>query len=180
MSEGRPSCRKNTRCPTPQSGAVRNSLGPAKPCETPSARPCPFFFSSRRRHTSCETVTGVQTCALPISLLAGRRVVELESADLGARASATVRSDERVAQDSEQPRLEIGPGREPGGAGHRARVGLLHEILGVGLASREVARELVEPVQVTERLARQLLMHAGTITPPAPPSPFATREPPKR
>src|SRR6188472_4639826 len=25
-----------------------------------------FFFSSRRRHTSCETVTGVQTCALPI------------------------------------------------------------------------------------------------------------------
>src|SRR5881409_324645 len=27
-----------------------------------------FFFSSRRRHTRCETVTGVQTCALPISL----------------------------------------------------------------------------------------------------------------
>src|SRR5881409_1627646 len=26
-----------------------------------------FFFSSRRRHTRCETVTGVQTCALPIS-----------------------------------------------------------------------------------------------------------------
>src|SRR5881409_2454043 len=25
-----------------------------------------FFFSSRRRHTRCETVTGVQTCALPI------------------------------------------------------------------------------------------------------------------
>src|SRR3546814_16801701 len=26
-----------------------------------------FFFSSRRRHTSCALVTGVQTCALPIS-----------------------------------------------------------------------------------------------------------------
>src|SRR3546814_20804306 len=26
-----------------------------------------FFFSSRRRHTICELVTGVQTCALPIS-----------------------------------------------------------------------------------------------------------------
>src|SRR3546814_12737307 len=25
-----------------------------------------FFFSSRRRHTSCALVTGVQTCALPI------------------------------------------------------------------------------------------------------------------
>src|SRR3546814_782249 len=26
-----------------------------------------FFFASRRRHTSCALVTGVQTCALPIS-----------------------------------------------------------------------------------------------------------------
>src|SRR3546814_4677367 len=28
-----------------------------------------FFFSSRRRHTRCALVTGVQTCALPISQL---------------------------------------------------------------------------------------------------------------
>src|SRR3546814_4143954 len=28
-----------------------------------------FFFSSRRRHTRCALVTGVQTCALPISLM---------------------------------------------------------------------------------------------------------------
>src|SRR3546814_10138197 len=28
---------------------------------------CIFFFSSRRRHTRCALVTGVQTCALPIS-----------------------------------------------------------------------------------------------------------------
>src|SRR3546814_7688192 len=28
-----------------------------------------FFFSSRRRHTRCALVTGVQTCALPISAL---------------------------------------------------------------------------------------------------------------
>src|SRR3546814_8786501 len=28
---------------------------------------CIFFFSSRRRHTRCAVVTGVQTCALPIS-----------------------------------------------------------------------------------------------------------------
>src|SRR3546814_12111608 len=27
---------------------------------------CGFFFSSRRRHTICALVTGVQTCALPI------------------------------------------------------------------------------------------------------------------
>src|SRR3546814_21111616 len=31
-----------------------------------------FFFSSRRRHTRCALVTGVQTCALPISCR-GRR-----------------------------------------------------------------------------------------------------------
>src|SRR3546814_5534419 len=34
-----------------------------------------FFFSSRRRHTRCALVTGVQTCALPISF-AQRRVSE--------------------------------------------------------------------------------------------------------
>src|SRR3546814_3605860 len=27
-----------------------------------------FFLSSRRRHTRCALVTGVQTCALPISI----------------------------------------------------------------------------------------------------------------
>src|SRR3546814_12879305 len=27
---------------------------------------CIFFFSSRRRHTRCALMTGVQTCALPI------------------------------------------------------------------------------------------------------------------
>src|SRR3546814_5753327 len=31
-----------------------------------------FFFSSRRRHTRCALVTGVQTCALPISALPRR------------------------------------------------------------------------------------------------------------
>src|SRR3546814_10363341 len=28
-----------------------------------------FFFSSRRRHTRCALVTGVQTCALPLLLI---------------------------------------------------------------------------------------------------------------
>src|SRR3546814_1542107 len=31
-----------------------------------------FFFSSRRRHTRCALVTGVQTCALPILVRGGR------------------------------------------------------------------------------------------------------------
>src|SRR3546814_3619964 len=32
---------------------------------------CICFFSSRRRHTRCALVTGVQTCALPICLWVG-------------------------------------------------------------------------------------------------------------
>src|SRR3546814_7386466 len=35
-----------------------------------------LFFSSRRRHTRCALVTGVQTCALPISSAAPTRLEE--------------------------------------------------------------------------------------------------------
>src|SRR3546814_6911437 len=35
-----------------------------------------FFFSSRRRHTICALVTGVQTCALPISFCGHRGIVD--------------------------------------------------------------------------------------------------------
>src|SRR3546814_4191175 len=35
-----------------------------------------FFVSSRRRHTSCALVTGVQTCALPISVRDAPEVLE--------------------------------------------------------------------------------------------------------
>src|SRR3546814_19637 len=60
-----------------------------------------FFFSSRRRHTRCALVTGVQTCALPISApnfavyaacKAGlnnlTRTLALEFADHGIRVNA--------------------------------------------------------------------------------------------
>src|SRR3546814_10519811 len=36
-----------------------------------------FFFSSRRRHTRCALVTGVQTCALPISGVRNHHPVKL-------------------------------------------------------------------------------------------------------
>src|SRR3546814_8581582 len=40
-----------------------------------------FFFSSRRRHTRCALVTGVQTCALPIfSEKLQRRIAERAAA----------------------------------------------------------------------------------------------------
>src|SRR3546814_17000731 len=51
------------------------------------------FFSSRRRHTRCALVTGVQTCALPILVQVERLAVEIarrfadfeELLDLGMR-----------------------------------------------------------------------------------------------
>src|SRR3546814_1917998 len=50
------------------------------------SRCCYFFFSSRRRHTRCALVTGVQTCALPIF-------------DLGTTPAALRPTDERVRAD---------------------------------------------------------------------------------
>src|SRR3546814_15607473 len=61
-----------------------------------------FFFSSRRRHTICALVTGVQTCALPISRAAeapagwrmatGARDIEITPA-LGQMIEMPVRTE---------------------------------------------------------------------------------------
>src|SRR3546814_7534235 len=49
-----------------------------------------FFFSSRRRHTRCALVTGVQTCALPIfplrEVLALDRLIKIALRMLGVLA----------------------------------------------------------------------------------------------
>src|SRR3546814_6055499 len=51
-----------------------------------------FIFSSRRRHTRCALVTGVQTCALPIcikfTLDELRALVDIGSYDLIMQAEA--------------------------------------------------------------------------------------------
>src|SRR3546814_16839576 len=56
-----------------------------------------FFFSSRRRHTRCALVTGVQTCALPI-LLAARRDVEVEQGAAVARDGVAQLGGEGIGQ----------------------------------------------------------------------------------
>src|SRR3546814_8125116 len=48
-----------------------------------------FFFSSRRRHTRCALVTGVQTCALPIS---GKRTLVMLALGNGRYQPAEVRT----------------------------------------------------------------------------------------
>src|SRR3546814_5240178 len=53
-----------------------------------------FFFSSRRRHTRCALVTGVQTCALPISLRLGNG-----GRTLGSRAALSISSGIALGRD---------------------------------------------------------------------------------
>src|SRR3546814_13365484 len=63
---------------------------------------CFFFFSSRRRHTRCALVTGVQTCALPICgtlrhrgmLFAAASVVAMGLAASPASAQSETAADE--------------------------------------------------------------------------------------
>src|SRR3546814_1596641 len=61
-----------------------------------SAFDCIFFFSSRRRHTRCALVTGVQRCALPIS---GSRDAELHDSSMASNEwHASSRRGMREAQ----------------------------------------------------------------------------------
>src|SRR3546814_6896846 len=54
-----------------------------------------FFFSSRRRHTRCALVTGVQTCALPISSSAAPSRPAPGSTRTRSPARRIARSEER-------------------------------------------------------------------------------------
>src|SRR3546814_15894350 len=76
-----------------------------------------FFFSSRRRHTRCALVTGVQTCALPIS--AGR--VRLQHVDdLPRFQPAAKPGSVGLCQDG----LQFGAARQRGvGRSEERRVG---------------------------------------------------------
>src|SRR3546814_8845258 len=49
-----------------------------------------FFFSSRRRHTRCALVTGVQTCALPISVADAGAAAPLASPKRAAPTTARI------------------------------------------------------------------------------------------
>src|SRR3546814_12163713 len=62
-----------------------------------------FFFSSRRRHTRCALVTGVQTCALPIYRIQVATRTEMASltsenhrADLGIRGASREMRRQRI------------------------------------------------------------------------------------
>src|SRR3546814_9493324 len=89
-----------------------------------------FFFSSRRRHTRCALVTGVQTCALPILLdVVARLTAGLDGLDelgqaLGIEAVGRVEElqvglveigDRDRLQFQAVPRQRVGSARLDGG-----------------------------------------------------------------
>src|SRR3546814_12525048 len=99
-----------------------------------------FFFSSRRRHTSCALVTGVQTCALPIWCMVRRRIRPAAlcgegndrhtlAGDVLAAALAAVGGAERVA-DAARAGLRHEGLDQIGRASCRERVCMLRVDLG--------------------------------------------------
>src|SRR3546814_3602230 len=56
-----------------------------------------FFFSSRRRHTRCALVTGVQTCALPICIGRG---IAIGLAEAGADVAVNYTRGEEAAAET--------------------------------------------------------------------------------
>src|SRR3546814_16675398 len=87
--------------------------------------------SSRRRHTRCALVTGVQTCALPISVA----TVGKEAPRVGDRAqpAAMHRTDAGIDQPQSRQRVQVDV--PVAGAGCRAR--------GLSSEGRRVGKECV-------------------------------------
>src|SRR3546814_7342863 len=68
-----------------------------------------FFFSSRRRHTRCALVTGVQTCALPISRTSSSRSTTNRTGTSSARSTRPRAS----ATSASKRRCRAGPAGRP-------------------------------------------------------------------
>src|SRR3546814_8154042 len=79
-----------------------------------------FFFSSRRRHTRCALVTGVQTCALPICAEIDVLLTPGEVEDVSELLFALVDPAEQANSDRGKATADEEDGEELAGA-HRRR-----------------------------------------------------------
>src|SRR3546814_1773190 len=103
-----------------------------------------FFFSSRRRHTRCALVTGVQTCTLPILNHPGEiaplsRMVRPHVAVVTTVAPAHAAHFDSVEQIADA-KAEIFDGVEPGGAAVLNRDNPFYERLASAARARGVTR----------------------------------------
>src|SRR3546814_4219236 len=132
-----------------------------------------FFFSSRRRHTRCALVTGVQTCALPILSLGVRRqrgrrhgpralpAVLPGLRRAGGARPGRLRPGERDAADRRQ-RIDLRRARRlphPPSARARAGADRLHSALSAGLA----AADLLVRLPVLRRLRERSEEHTSEL-----------------
>src|SRR3546814_2050926 len=71
-----------------------------------------FFFSSRRRHTRCALVTGVQTCALPIFQTKDAKYIASSDRQFSVTVDdatyARLLDRVRAWQDAPQPSYDLG------------------------------------------------------------------------
>src|SRR3546814_3547676 len=81
---------------------------------------CLFFFSSRRRHTRCALVTGVQTCALPICAVHSARWRASCSILWGSAATCWATPSAPALRMASSRVREAVPGSEGGGASNSA------------------------------------------------------------
>src|SRR3546814_5118910 len=92
-----------------------------------------FFFPSRRRHTRCALVTGVQTCALPI--LPARHADALMKPDSGFTHRQTLAGVVRFnAADLHEAALKVG---QAGAHALAAEAAHLEDLIETALQARE-------------------------------------------
>src|SRR3546814_18559911 len=72
---------------------------------------CFFFFSSRRRHTRCALVTGVQTCALPIYRRDDVEIAVLDDGVIDEQAQIEHLVDRQERRDDGHDLKYLGPER---------------------------------------------------------------------
>src|SRR3546814_10333408 len=88
-----------------------------------------FFFSSRRRHTRCALVTGVQTCALPIYEIYGGSGGDYMIGGQGADSMEGGTGDDQIYGDGSE---EIG-GLPDGDLNHAGDDVIAGDVLNNGL-----------------------------------------------
>src|SRR3546814_18412744 len=122
-----------------------------------------FFFSSRRRHTRCALVTGVQTCALPIFHRLARDATALFLAGYAMQRTHVVQAVRELDQQHADV-LRHGEHQLAEVLRLLALVGLQLELAELGYAvaqprnvGSEVAHDIVEvwyrvPDRMTEKL----------------------------
>src|SRR3546814_7927150 len=75
-----------------------------------------FFFSSRRRHTRCSLVTGVQTCALPILLRQEQRHQAARRGETRENDGQETKPLARIEADRQPEPEQAGEGQRHGAA----------------------------------------------------------------